>query len=76
MIFPVFSDGIEWSLDFGPVSVTLTVKDLVQEMLMVSQEIHPAAWRLLSQTQDFFNVHLARVPVNPNQKGSMEMRDE
>ena len=24
------NDGVEWSLDFGPDSVTLTVKDLVQ----------------------------------------------
>ena len=30
MIFSVSNDSIEWSLDFGPDSVTLTVKDLVQ----------------------------------------------
>ena len=31
MILSVSKDDFEWSLDFGPDSVTLTVKDLVQE---------------------------------------------
>ena len=31
---------------------------------------------LLSQRQDFLNNHLARVPITPNQEGTMEMRDE
>ena len=30
----------------------------------------------MSQRQELFNNHLARVPVNPNQQGTMEMRDE
>ena len=77
MIFSVSNDGIEWSLDFGPDSVTLTVQDLVQEMTISSQEIPLAAWSLLSsQRQDFLNNHLARVPITPNQEGTMEMRDE
>ena len=64
-------------LDFGPDSVTLTVKDLVQEMTKRSQEILLAAWSLLlSQTQQFLNNHLARVPVTPNQQGTHEMSDE
>ena len=75
MIFSVSNDGNEWSLEFGPGSVTLTVKDLVQEIS--SKEILPTAWRLLlSQRQDFLNNLLARVPVTPNQQGTMEMRDE
>ena len=76
MIFSVTNDGIEWSLDFGPVSVTLTVKDL-QEMTINSQEIPLAAWSfLLCQRQQFLNNHLARFPVTPNQLGTHEMRDE
>ena len=77
MIFSVSNDSIEWSLDFGPDSVTLTVKDLVEEMTIGSQEIPLAAWcLLLSHRQQFMNNHLARVPVTPNQQGTIEMRDE
>ena len=77
MIFSVSNDCIEWSLDFGPDSVTLTVKDLVQEMTIRSQDIPLAAWSLLlSQSQQFLNNHLARVPVTPSQQGSHEMKDE
>ena len=76
MIFSVSNDGIEWSLDFGPDSVTLTVKDLAQEMTISSQEIPLAACSLLSRRQEFLNNHLARVPVTPNQQGTHEMRDE
>ena len=76
MIISISNDGIERSLDFGPDSVTLTVKDLVQEMTS-AQEIPLAAWSLLlSQRQQFLNNHLARVPVTPNQQGTHEMRDE
>ena len=61
----------------GPDSVTLTVKDLVQEMTISSQEILLAAWSLLlSQRQQFLNNHLPRVPVTANQQGTHEMRDE
>ena len=68
---------VEWSLDFGSDSVTLTVKDLVQEMTMSSQEIPLAASSLLlSQRQQFLSNHLARVPVSPKQRGTHEMRDE
>ena len=77
MIFSVSNDGIEWSLDFGPDSVTLFVKDLIQEMTISSQETPLAAWSLLlSQRQQFSNNHLTRVPVTPNQQGTHEMRDE
>ena len=77
MNFLVSKFGIEWFLDFRPELVTLTVKDLVQEMTKFSQEILMAAWSLLlSQRQQFFNNHLARVTVTPNQQGAHEMRDE
>ena len=77
MIFSVSNDGIEWSLDFGQDSVTLVVKDLVQEMTKNSQELPHAAWSLLlSQRQQFLTNHLARVPITPNQLGTHEMGDE
>ena len=69
MIFSVSNDFIEWSLDFGPDSVTLTVKDLVQEMTRSSQENPLAAWSLLLSQR-------ARVPVTPSQQGTNEMKDE
>ena len=77
MIFSVSSDGIQWTLDFGPDSVTIAVNDLDQNITISSQELPLAAWQLLlSQRQDFPNNHLARVPITPNQEGTMEMRDE
>ena len=46
-------------------------------MTISSQEILLAAWSLLlSQREEFLNNYLARVPVNPNQQGTHEMRDE
>ena len=77
MIFSVSSDEIEWTLDFGPDSVTIAVNDLYQNITIRSQEIPLAAWQLLlGQRQDFLNNHLARVPITANQEGTMEMRDE
>ena len=77
MNFSVSKDGIEWSWGFGPDSVTLTVKDLDQEMTKISPEVPLAAWSLLlSQRQQFLNNHLAPVPVTPNQQGTHEMKDE
>ena len=62
MIFSVSNDGIDWSLHFGPHSMTLTVKDLVQEMTISSQENPPAAWSFLfSERQQFLNNHLAEL---------------
>ena len=75
--FLVSNDGIEWSLDSGPDSVTLTVKYLVHGMTKSSQEIPLAAWSfLVSQRKQFLNNHLARVPVTTNQQGTHEMKDE
>ena len=77
MIFSVSNDGIQWTLDFGPDSVTIAINDLDQNITISSQEIPLAAWKLLlSQRQDFLNNHLAQVPITPNQEGTMEMRDE
>ena len=77
MIFSVSNDGIQWTLDFAPDSVTIAVNDLDQIITSSSQEIPLAALQLLlSQRSYFLNNHLARVPITPNQEGAMEMRDE
>ena len=77
MIFSVSRDGIQWTLDFGPDSVTIAVNVLDQNITISSQEIPLLAWQLLlTQRQDFLNNHLARVPITPNQEGTMVMRDE
>ena len=77
MIFSVFNDGIQWTLNFGPDSVSLAVNDLDQNITISSQEIPLAAWQFLfSQRHDFLNNHPARVPITPNQEGTIEMRDE
>ena len=77
MIFSVCNDGIQWTLDFGPDSVTIAVNDIDQNLTISSQEIPLAAWQmLLSQRQDFLNKYLARVPITPNQEGTIETREE
>ena len=78
MIFSVSNNGVQWTLDFGPDSVIVTVNDLDRNIIFSSQEIPLAAWQLLlSQKQDFLDNHLARVPTSAqNQEGTMEMRDE
>ena len=77
MIFSVSNDGFQWTFDFVPDSVTIAVNDLVQNLTISSQEIPLAAWQLLlSQRQEFLNNHLPRVPITPNQEGTMEIREE
>ena len=77
MIFSVSDDGIQWTLDFGPDSVTITVNGLDQNITISSQEIPLAAWQLLlTQRQNFLDNHLPRVPITQNQEGRLEMRDE
>ena len=77
MIFSVSNEGIQWTLDFRPDSVTITVKDLDQNITIISQEIPLAAWELLlSQTQHFLDNLLPRIPITQNQERTMEVRDE
>ena len=65
------------SLDFGPNSVIVTVKDLVQEIISSTEKNLLAAWSwLIQQRQDFFSNHLARFPITPNHQGTLEMRDD
>ena len=64
-------------MDFGPDSVVLGVKDLDENLTINSLEILLAAWSLLhSQKQEFFNNHLPRTSITPNQHGTFEMREE
>ena len=77
LIFSVSNDGIQWTLVFGPDSVTIAVNDLDQKITISSIEIPRAAWQLLlCQRRDFLHNHLARVPITQNQEGTMEMRDK
>ena len=77
MIFSVFNDGIQWTLAFDPDSVTIAVIDLVQKIIISSQEIPLAAWHLLlPQRQNFLDNHLPRVPITQKQEGTIETRDE
>ena len=77
MIFSVSNDGIQWTLDFGSDSVTIALNDLDQNKTISSQEKRLAAWQLLlSQRQDVLNYHLVRVPITPNQEGTMEIKEE
>ena len=77
MLFSVSNDGIQWTLDFGPDSVTIAVNDLDQNITICPQEIPLAAWQLLlSQRQNFLTNHLAHVPITPNQQGTFEIGEE
>ena len=77
MIFSVSNEGIQWTLDFAPDSVTIAVVDLDQNLTITSQEIPLAAGHLLfSQRQDCLDNHLPRVPIIQSQEGTMEIRDE
>ena len=77
MIFSVSNYRIQWTLDFGPDSVTIAVNVLDQNITISSEEIPLAAWQLLlCQRQNFLNNHLPRAPITQNQDGTMEMRDE
>ena len=77
MFFAVFNDGIQWTLDFGLDSVLIAKNELDQIITISSQERPLGAWQLLlSQRQNSLNNHLARVPITPNQEGTIETREE
>ena len=77
MQFTVSNNGTQWSLDFDPNSVVLSVKDLDENLAIISLEVPLTAWSLLlSQRQNFLDNHLPRVPKTPNQHGTFEMREE
>ena len=77
MIFSVSNDGIEWSIDFGPDSVTLTIKRSRPRKDNKFPRNSSTAWSLLlTQRKQFLNNHLARVPVTLNQQRTQEMTDD
>ena len=70
IILSVSNDGVGRSLEFGQDSVTLTVRDVVEEKTISSQEITLAAWSLfLPDREDFLNNHIARILITPTSKG-------
>ena len=77
MQFTVSNNGTQWTLDFGPDSVVLNVKQLDEYLIISSLENPLSAWSLLlSQRKEFLDNHLPRVPIAPNQQGTFEMREE
>ena len=77
MQFTVSNNGTQCTLEFGPDSKILIVKDLDGNLTISSLKIPLAAWSfLLSQRQEFFYNHLPRVPITPNQQGTFEMTEE
>ena len=77
MIFSVSNNGTQWTLDFGPDSVVLSVKDLDENLTISYLEIPLAAWSLLlSQRQEILDNHLPRVPITANLQGTFQMREE
>ena len=78
MQFTFSNNGTQWTLDFGPDSIVLSVKDDLDENLTISSlEVPLAAWSLLlSQRQEFLDNQLPRVPITPNQQGTFEMSKE
>ena len=77
MVFSASNNGIQWTLVFGPDSVTIAVNDLDQNITISSQETPLGAWQLLlSQRQDFLDNRPARVLVTPSQQRTHVMKDE
>ena len=77
MFFSVSNNGTQWTLDFSLDSVTIIVKDMVQDVTISSLELPIAAFNSLrNQRQQFLENHLARVPITPNKQGTWEMQDE
>ena len=77
MVLAVFNEGIQWSLDFGPDSVILISRDLVQVMTSISRKVHlPIGNLLLSQRQELSDNYFAQKQVTPNQKGTFKLRED
>ena len=75
MIFSVSNDGIQWTLDFGPGSVTIAVNDPKFNNQLTRNTPSCLAFAVVSKTSVFEN-HLAQVPITPKQQGTFEMREE
>ena len=74
--FTVSNNVTQWTLDFGPGSVVLSVKDLDENLTISSLEIPlVSSSLLLSQRQEILENRLPRVPITPNQQGTFEMSE-
>ena len=63
MIFSVSNKGTLWTLDFGPDSIVLSVRDLDENLTISSLEIPLAAWfLLLSQNKNFWTITFFEFP--------------
>ena len=77
MFFSVSHNETQWTLDFLPDSVTIIVKDKVQDLTISCLELLIAAFNsLMNQRQQFLDNHLAGIPITTNQQGTWEMQDE
>ena len=77
MIFVVSNEKTQWFLAFGPDSVFLTAKDVVEESVMSSQKSLLPTWEvLMSQRKDLLNNHSVQNPITPNQRKTFEMWEE
>ena len=76
MIFSSSKQRIQWFLDFGLLSVVLTVKDLVPNQIKISKE-NLSVWSLLLfQSKVFLDKPLAQMPIDPNYLGKISMKEE
>ena len=77
MQFTISNNETQWVLDFIPDSVVLSVKNLDENLTIISLEIPLASWSLLlSQRQKFLDNHLPPLPITPNQQGTFELREK
>ena len=77
IIFSISNDGIQWTLDFAPDSVTIAVIDLHQNITISSQKNTPSCLAIsVVSIHDFLKNHLPRVPITQNQEGTMETKYE
>ena len=76
MIFSVSNDGIDWSFDFGPDSVTLTVKHLAQEMTKFPRNSFGSLELVLASKTKVLEQPSSASSSYPQPTGTHEMKDE
>ena len=77
MQFTMFNNRTRCTLDYGPDSVVLSVKDIDENLTISFLGIPPAASSLLlSQRQDLLHYLLPRVTITPNQQRTFKLREE
>ena len=76
MQFTVPNNGTKWTEDFCLDSVVLSVKDLNENLTIISQETPLTAWFVAVPNTRIYDNHLPRDAITPNQQGTIEMREE